>query len=646
MCGIVGFVNVKASTLEELSSICNKMASQIINRGPDGGGVWADPETNVALGHRRLKIVDLSEAGFQPMHSSDSRYVIAFNGEIYNNSKLRRDHFPSHAWRGTSDTETLLACIELFGVREALIKIEGMFAIAVWDRMTSCLYLARDRIGEKPLYYGWQGSGENRSFLFASDLAALRVHPSFDNVLNIDSLEELIYMNYVGNGSIYSGIKKLEPGTFLSVSAKSMEIESDKYWDIKKFHGTNDFSSNNKTYNSYVSTLESTLLDVIKSEMVSDVPLGAFLSGGIDSSLIVALMQSISSKPIKTFTIGFNESNFNEACYAKEVAKYLGTDHTEVYLDSTEALRIIENLPSVYTEPFADSSQIPTLLLCGLAKKSVTVSLSGDGGDELFYGYSRYRHCSAAWKLKKLMPNALVGLASRLAKGVDVSLYNRLFGNSKSSLVGDRIHKIFDLLGKNNFNEIYYNYITNCDQSVSLLNRSNVRFIANLHSNTYADDVCREMVSIDIDNYLRNDILVKVDRASMYYSLETRAPFLHPSIVEIALGIPFKYKSNGRVNKLPLREILFRYIPKEYFHRPKMGFGVPVGSWIRGPLNEWANDHLSYNKLKSQGLFDAGLVTKYWEEHKSGVRNWQSVLWAILMFQQWASHNKVNIDAE
>lgn len=641
MCGIVGFAGPNSFGYGDLRRICEQMTQLLYNRGPDDGGVWIDPNSKLGLGHRRLAILDLSLAGHQPMESRSNRYVIAYNGEIYNHIELRNSMDDCRPWLGQSDTETLLACFERYGITKTLEKLCGMFALAVWDKSEEKLYLARDRMGEKPLYFGWQGSGFQRAFIFASDLSALKAHPSFDNKLNKNALSNLIHKNYIGNNSIYEGINKLDPGSVLCFDRKSSACTTTKFWDAKWFTGQPKQSGALKSYKNYVAELERKILDSVKKQMISDVPLGAFLSGGIDSSLIVSLMQSISSNPIKTFTIGFDDHSYNEANHAKLIANHLKTEHTELYIDGKQAMDTIINLPNVYTEPLADSSQIPTVLLCEMTSKEVSVSLSGDGGDELFFGYSRYYQCRNAWALKQYVPNLLVDRCADFFQTVDAENYDKIlsFLFKGKRHIGDKIKKIASLSKATSIETLYDTYVSNFD--------ANINFMTGMHvKSTRTDDVfsldpLSAMSLYDIKNYLPNDILVKLDRAAMYYSLESRCPLLSHDIVEYALLAPNNYKHRHGQSKAPLRDIVQKYIPSELIDRPKMGFGVPIGKWINGPLLPWVEENLNPERIKAEGIFNPEFISRFWKEHRDGTRNWQSVLWAVLSFQQWNSKNKV-----
>jgi asparagine synthase (glutamine-hydrolysing) len=643
MCGFTGFLKStndigRASAQYWLSN----MADAILHRGPDSDGYWIDELAGIGLAHRRLAIVDLTPAGHQPMASASGRYIIAFNGEIYNHldlrSSLHQGGWLAAPWRGHSDTETLLAGFEIWGIEETLQRSVGMFALAVWDRAERVLTLARDRLGEKPLYYGWQGQGSQTVFLFGSELSALRQHPSFSAEVSRDSLALYMRHNYIGgNNSIYRGISKLEPGHLLTVSSAAPEPMVKTWWSISSvvergvaqpFAGSPDDSAD---------TLEKLLLDAVAQQMVADVPLGAFLSGGIDSSTIVALMQVQSSRPVRTFSIGFHEKGYNEADHAKAVAKHLATDHTELYVSPEQALAVIPKLPTLYSEPFADSSQIPTFLVSQLARQHVTVSLSGDAGDELFCGYTRYQMTAAVWNKVSRLPRPLRQLAAGMITSVPPGTWDKLGGLLSMSHAGDKLHKGAALLGSRAVADLYRGMVSHwTDPAGVVLGAVEPTTLLSGASLTLPGlgDVER-MMALDVLSYLPDDILVKVDRAAMGVSLETRVPMLDHRVVEFAWSLPLDYKLRNGVTKWPLRQVLYRHVPQELIERPKMGFGVPIDHWLRGPLRDWAESLLSESRLAQEGFFDPAPIRQKWAEHLSGQRNWQYHLWDVLMFQAW-----------
>jgi asparagine synthase (glutamine-hydrolysing) len=649
MCGLAGFFSPRSiSFSSKNSSILTRMMESLTSRGPDDMGIWTD-ESYLSLAHRRLSIVDLSPAGQQPMISNGERYVIAFNGEIYNHKDLRCElnSLGDIHWRGHSDTETLLACIETWGLERTLKKSIGMFAIALWDVKYKTLFLARDRMGEKPMYYGWQGYEDKSVFLFGSELKALKEHPSFLAKIDRGSLSLLLRHSYIpAPYSIYEGISKLEPGSILSLSLNQPEPVITKYWDaveVVRVAKTTPFIGSTEQA---VDELEALLKSAVNQQMMADVPLGAFLSGGIDSSTIVALMQSQSAQPVKSFTIGFNEDGFNEAVHAKAVAKHLGTDHTELYVSPIQAMDVIPKLPSLYCEPFADSSQIPTYLVSQLAKQKVTVSLSGDAGDELFCGYNRYKLTSKLWKSLSMAPTPTRELASKIITSISPAAWDKLGaiipGAKGYASLGDKIHKGAGVLVSDDLRQLYLalvSQITNPSDWVISGFEHPTKLFGNAPLPNEFNDV-EQMMLLDTISYLPDDILVKVDRAAMGVSLEGRVPFLDHRIFEFAWTLPLEYKLRDGQTKWPLRQLLYRHVPKELIERPKMGFGVPIADWLRGPLRDWAETLLSEARLRREGYFHSEIIRAKWAEHLSGRRNWQSQLWTVLMFQAWLENEK------
>lgn len=643
MCGLAGFLGGRASADGD-NALLRRMADKLAHRGPDDAGTWAETADRIGFGHRRLAIVDLSAAGHQPMASASSRYVIAFNGEIYNHLALRSSLEAlgqSPAWRGHSDTETLLAGIEVWGLEATLKKAIGMFAIALWDRETHALTLARDRMGEKPLYFGWQGSGSARAFLFGSELKALKAHPAFAATIDRGALCLLMRHNYIpAPYSIYRGIAKLEPGCLLTVSLAQPEPTIWKYWDsamvaldgvAQPFAGSPLEAAD---------ALETLAKAAVRQQMVADVPLGAFLSGGIDSSTVVALMQAQSSRPVKTFTIGFEDGAYSEAEHAKAVAQHLGTDHTELYVTPQQAMEVIPRLPGLYCEPFADSSQIPTFLVSQMAKRHVTVSLSGDAGDELFCGYNRYQLTARLWQRLALVPRPLRSLVSKGITGIAPQTWNRYAGFLPWTSVGDKLHKGADVLASASAAELYLGMISSWDDPADVVvggDEPPTLLTGNAPALAGLSDVQR-MMALDTLTYLPDDILAKVDRAAMGVSLESRVPFLDHRVVEFAWRLPMEYKLRQGVTKWALRQVLYRHVPRELIERPKMGFGFPIDIWLRGPLKGWAEGLLNGERLVNEGFFHAHPIRQKWAEHLSGKRNWSSHLWAVLMFQAWLEH--------
>jgi asparagine synthase (glutamine-hydrolysing) len=647
MCGFSGFLMAWSGGLsvEESRDRLQWMGDAIFHRGPDSEGYWVESNAGIGLVHRRLSIVDLSPAGAQPMTSNSGRYVLAFNGEIYNHSGLRKSLAFSGAassWRGNSDTETLLACFEEWGLEETLQRAIGMFAFAVWDRELRMLTLARDRIGEKPLYYGWQGNGRQAAFLFGSELIALRRHPSFCADINRDSLALYMRHNCIGGPhSIYSGIQKLPPGHWLTVSAAAPEPKLHMWWSgaavakqgrAQPFTGTPEMA---------VNALEVLLHDAVGQQMMADVPLGAFLSGGIDSSTVVALMQAQSSRPVRTFSIGFHEEGYNEAEHAKTVARHLGTDHTELYVTAQQALDVIPKLPSLYSEPFADSSQIPTFLVSQLARQHVSVALSGDAGDELFCGYNRYQMTAGLWSKLSRIPRPLRQMAAGMITAVPPAAWDKLGSVLPMSRVGDKLHKGAAVLGSRSVADLYRGMVSHWADPASVVLGATepASVLTGAAPNLQGLNDVERMMALDMLSYLPDDILAKVDRAAMGVSLETRVPFLDHRVVEFAWSLPLHYKLRNGVTKWPLRQVLYRHVPRELIERPKMGFGVPIDQWLRGPLRDWAESLLSESRLRQEGFFDPAPIRHKWAEHLSGQRNWQYHLWDVLMFQAWLEEN-------
>lgn len=634
--------------------LLGRMSGKLFHRGPDDEGIWFDGEAGIGLAHRRLSIVDLSPAGHQPMISASGRYVVAYNGEIYNHSALRVELemcVGAHDWRGHSDTETLLAGIETWGLETALKRAIGMFAIALWDRQTCSLTLARDRMGEKPLYYGWQGEGLGRAFLFGSELKALKAHSAFAAEIDRGALCLLLRHNCIpAPHSIYQGIAKLEPGCILSVSLAQPIPRIRKFWDSIEVARSNVAQPFAGTADQAVNALEVLLKDAVRQQMAADVPLGAFLSGGVDSSAVVALMQVQSSRQVKTFTIGFNEASYNEAVHAKAVSAHLGTEHTELYVSPQQAMDVIPRLPSLYCEPFADSSQIPTFLVSQLAKQDVTVSLSGDAGDELFCGYNRYHITEKLWHRLALIP---APLRAWVAKGITAlspaawdSLACIIPGAGHYAALGDKLHKGAGVLASATVDELYLGLVSQQRHPTDWVigGQEPATHLTGSSLELGELGTVERMMALDQICYLPDDILVKVDRAGMGVSLENRVPFLDHRIVEFAWSLPLEYKlrheGSGYTTKWALRQVLYKHVPKALIERPKMGFGVPIDHWLRGPLREWAENLLDEARLKREGYFNPFPIRKKWAEHLSGKRNWQHHLWCVLMFNAWLEDEK------
>ena len=621
------------------------MCAAIKHRGPDDEGIWYDENAGIGLGHVRLSVLDLSPAGHQPMHSPAGRYVIVFNGEIYNHLVLRREleklgHAPQ--WRGHSDTETLLAGFDYWGIEATVSRSVGMFAFAAWDRGSRSLTLGRDRIGEKPLYYGWQGD----LLLFGSEIKALRAHPAFDAAIDRDALTLFMRHNYIpAPYSIYRGIRKVVPGALTTVSLDRRQEQSTRYWDLRDVVAAGLERPFRGDRSDAVSELDTRLRGAIRGQMTADVPLGAFLSGGIDSSTIVALMQQESSRPIRTFTIGFHEAQYDEAQHAKAVARHLGTDHTELYVTPEQALEVVPRLPTLYCEPFADSSQIPTFLLSQLARRDVTVALSGDAGDELFAGYTRYALGRKLWSRVSLLPFPLRSALAHLINTVPshrlrqslAPLEPLLPAGLSRAILAHKLKRGAAVIDVRSAQQLYHQLVSLWTEPEDLVISGNQpeTILSDRDWVPRTSDFVRRMMALDTVTYLPDDILVKVDRAAMGVSLETRIPLLDHRLVEFAWTLPLDFMVQQGVSKWPLREVLHQYVPKGIVDRPKMGFGVPIDLWLRGPLRAWAEELLAEPRLRREGYFRPGPIRTKWLEHVSGVRNWQYHIWAVLMFQAW-----------
>ncbi len=644
MCGITGFLNLSTRfSRDELVAWVARMAEQIRHRGPDDSGVWVDEGAGIGLGFRRLAIIDLTPTGHQPMLSADGRYVIVFNGEVYNFSALKEDLTQlGHTFRGTSDTEVMLAAVVEWGLESAVKRFNGMFAFALWDRKERCLYLVRDRLGIKPLYFGWMGS----TFIFGSELKTLAVHPDFHGHVDRNALASFLRFNYVPTPySIFKHVRKLEPGTILRVDAASGpgQFNSQVYWSAREVveNGIQEpFVGGDQEA---ADTLENLLRDSIRLRMIADVPLGAFLSGGVDSSTVVALMQTQSSLPVKTFTIGFEEDSFNEAVHARAVARHLGTEHTELALTPAEARAVIPLLPQIYDEPFSDSSQIPTFLVSRLARQHVTVSLSGDGGDELFAGYNRYTWVGRLWKSIGWMPMPARRAIARLIASLTPAQWERLLRFSGYSEPGEKMRKLAEALPAANPEAIYQRLASHWHEPQAVVNGGVEWSLPDLSSERWPKgaDTLQRMMYFDLVSYLRDDILAKVDRASMANSLEARVPLLDDHrVVEFAWRLPTHLKIREGQSKWLLRQVLYRHVPRTLIERPKQGFGIPIDDWLRGPLRGWAEEYLSEARIRREGIFFVDPIRRKWQEHLEGRQNWQYYLWDILMFQTWYAEHK------
>jgi asparagine synthase (glutamine-hydrolysing) len=647
MCGIAGAV--LHGTRDP--SLVDRMTGNLSHRGPDDAGRWEDLSADVVLGHRRLAIVDLSPMGHQPMGSDDGRWMLSFNGEIYNHQAIRAELEAAGrdiAWRGHSDTETLLGAVAAWGLEAALGKMVGMFAIALWDRRERVLHLARDRFGEKPLYYGWVGG----DFLFASELKALRAHPHFANPVDRQALALFASRTYVpAPHSIYRDIYKLEPGCILSLTSEAARVAPGaaptegrtggltltRYWSYRDVLAAGHADPIGSEEDA-ITALDGVLGEAIVGQAMADVPVGAFLSGGIDSSAVVALYQRHASTPVRTFSIGFEEAGFNEAEYAKQVAGHFGTAHNERYVTVAETRDVIPDLPAMYDEPFADSSQIPTHLVSRFAREQVHVALSGDGGDELFAGYNRHFAAPRMWDRLSMLPRPLRALAGAPLSRVPPGVWNALPGRRPPNW-GAKMQKALRVAGSaHRFDDVYASFLNEWSFQPSPVLGSDGGGALDLEPFPGAPDALR-MMYCDATTYLPDDILVKVDRAAMAVSLETRVPFLDHRVAAVAARIPLEMKiKNGR-GKHVLRELLYRHAPRALFERPKAGFAIPIGTWLRGPLRGWAEELLAPARLASEGFFDVAAVRARWTEHLSGRRDATAALWAVLMFQAWLAES-------
>ena len=668
MCGIAGFITPEQLAPDRAHRIASEMAMAIAHRGPDDAGTWTSGTGNVALGHRRLSIVDLSPAGHQPMTSATGRYVVAFNGEIYNHQELRAQLVAAGAapaWHGHSDTETLLAGFEHWGVDGTLGRAAGMFAIALWDIAGSTMLLARDRLGEKPLYYGWVGAGADRSFVFGSELKALRAFPGFANPVCRQALAQYMRFLYVpAPRSIYQDIYKLEPGCVLEIQGSApahapaqplrpgdvhQTLTLRRWWSLANAV-TEGAAAQVTDEAEALRLLEERLSQAVREQSLADVPLGAFLSGGVDSSLIVALMQAQSPRQVKTFTVGFEQQDFDESPHASAVARHLGTDHAELFVSSSDAQAVVGKLPGMYDEPFADSSQIPTHLICVAARGQVTVALSGDGGDELFGGYDRYRWGPNVWNRLGWLP-----LHARKALGAAISavppagwdVVGALLNSARAptqglSRVGDKAHKLAKRIGNaRSADDLYINLVSEWQDPASVvrgIGGNGLDLPAALADPTPAvgcDDVASRMMYRDAVSYLPDDILCKVDRAAMAVGLETRVPLLDHRVAELAWRLPLDMKIRDGQGKWALRQILYKFVPRELIERPKAGFALPIGQWLRGPMRPWAEALLEESRLQSEGYFHPAPIRRKWAQHLAGSLDHSASLWGILMFQAW-----------
>ena len=658
MCGFSGILKIKDRKDIDLKKTVAAMCDRLVHRGPDDKGLWIDEQKKIALAHQRLSILDLSLAGRQPMISKCGRYVLVFNGEIYNHkqikNELENDIFfqeENYSWQGNSDTEILLTAITLWGFAKTLEKIVGMFAIACWDLKLNTLFLSRDRIGEKPLYYGFK----NNLLVFASELNAFEEVKDFTLEINRDIIPFYLERSFIpAPFSIYKGIYKLIPGTYLEIKTDQInEISPLKpihYWNLKDELVNSQKNQLNKTDNNLINNIDFLMRDSIKNIMVADVPIGAFLSGGIDSSIVVSIMQSLSSNKIKTYTLGFQESEYDESPYAKRIANFLGTEHKELILKPLEAIKVVTKLTDIYDEPFADISQIPMVLISELASKEVKVCLSGDGGDEIFAGYNRYIFGANCWRIIKFFPLKIRIFISELILSISLEklkmifiLPSLFFSNIlRLNLIDEKIRKFARLITARNSSELYskiFDQTKNLDNLVEGISKNQKKIIPNMDENINLNTV-NKMILEDMQFYLPDDILVKVDRASMHSSLETRLPMLDHRLINYVFRIPIEKKIRFFKGKWILKKVLNKYLPAKLYERPKKGFSVPMAAWLRGPLKQWAEELIDPKRIERDGYFNSSLVQKKWKEHLSGKKNWENLLWNILIFQLWL--NKIN----
>ena len=650
MCGIVGYLSHGRgpSSLDMRKTVAD-MTISLRHRGPDDGGIWLDTDAGIALGHRRLSIIELSAAGAQPMISGSERFVVVLNGEIYNFRVLRNElENAGHRFRGGSDTEVAAASFDEWGVIESLRRFRGMFALGIWDRQERTLYLARDRVGEKPLYYG----RVNGDLVFASELKALRRIPGWQGEIDRSALALLLRYTYIPSPHcIYQGCHKVMPGTVHSfTTADSSDAGTvETYWSAEAVVSAGIESRTTSIAEDLETSLDDLLRLAVNDQMVADVPIGAFLSGGIDSSVITAIMQQLSPRPVQTFSIGFDNEEYNEARFAAQVAAHLGTEHTELYVTSNQARDVIPLLPVLYDEPFSDSSQIPTYLIAHLARQSVTVALTGDGGDELFGGYNRYQFGSNLWRQISRFPIALRSVAGRIIRSVSTTRWNRLMRaaspflpiQSRHRQFGQKLHKLTDVWESQLPDALYLHLISLFqDPSSVVIGGREPEPLGHLAETlSHMSDFTDRMMFVDLVTYLPDDILVKVDRASMGVGLETRVPFLDPRIVEFGWALPRHHKIHAGIGKRLLRQVLGRYVPRPLFERPKMGFGVPIEHWLRGALRDWGEDLLDEARLRDEGYFDVKTVRNLWNAHVRGEAAEHYRLWPLLMFQAWNEHS-------
>jgi len=641
MCGIAGFIgaarNFGGDFGTTAEAIAENMAKSIAYRGPDDQGIWIDAETETALVHRRLSVIDLSAAGHQPMLSANERYVISYNGEVYSFQPIAAELAArGHTFRGHSDTEVILESFAVNGIAATLKQMIGMFAIALWDRRERTLTLMRDRLGIKPLYWAKFG----KTFIFGSELKALRAHPGWTPRIDQSAVAAFMRHNYIpAPRTIYEGVHKLEPGTILTLPWQGEPVIS-RFWDARSVTRNGSCNQIECSDAELTEQLESLLKDAVGRRMIADVPLGAFLSGGVDSSTVVALMQAAQSGTVKSFSIGFDIEGYSEAHHAAAVARHLRTDHTELTVTARDALDAIPRLADFYDEPFADSSQIPTYLVSAMTRKHVTVALSGDGGDELFAGYNRYQLAQRFWRSLSLMPRVMRESAAAAITAVRPDRWTRLLAALPHRLrppqAGDKVHKAAAVLRLDSADAVYRRLVSHWDPSEVMPQVTEPGGILDDASlaNDFPDLLAR-MQFLDLVTYLPDDILTKVDRASMAVALEVRVPLIDHRVVEFAWRLPENAKVRNGTTKWLLRQVLYRHVPPELIERPKMGFGIPLGEWLRGPLRDWAETLLGEQRLRDAGLLDAAVVRRYWQDHLDGRRNWQYLIWDVLMLEAW-----------
>jgi asparagine synthase (glutamine-hydrolysing) len=647
MCRIVGFWDPGHLESFQGKETIQTMRDSMTYGGPDDAGFYLEQESGLALGHRRLAILDLSPTGHQPMFSSSGRFAIVYNGEVYNFRTIAKElGNRGSIFKGSGDTEVILEAIEAWGIEQAVSRFIGMFALAVWDKREKVLCLVRDRIGIKPVYYGWIKD----TFVFASELKAFKAHPDFDPSIDRNMAGLFFRHNYIpAPYCIYKNIWKLMPGRILRVNRTALETRRPSlscYWEAADIIQKGQKDPFQGTFEEAREELNSLLNDAVQYRLISDVPLGAFLSGGIDSSTVVSLMQSRSNALVRTFSIGFDQAAYNEAPFAKVIADHLGTDHTELYVSEKEAQDVIPLLPTIYDEPFADSSQIPTYILSKLTRNYVTVCLSGDGGDELFAGYDRYAWGQAIWGkigwlpfgIRKKLRALLLSIAPSKWDEVLLRWNAWLPVRLQTARPGDRVYKLADSLLFQDRIDLYHWLVSHWRDPESLVRgmEQEPPTAFDLPGNhSFLKEFIEEMQFLDLITYLPDDILTKVDRASMAVALEARVPLLDHRIVEFAWRLPLDFKIHQGQGKWILKKVLNKYVPEKFFKRPKMGFGIPIDSWLRGPLKDWAGDLLSEGRLKREGYLNPEMVSIKWQEHLSGKRNWQYLLWDVLMWEAW-----------